>query len=110
MADLFKKQALGNVEGRQSVFLTALAILWWFPAAVLAGGGKPALPLINVIDTRNLAPGFVKFVADLYNDDLLLSGLLVVLVMTTMGAVLGFAFDRVIGLLGINLGKLDHHE
>jgi hypothetical protein len=30
--------------------------------------------------------------------------------MAGMGAVLGFGFDKLIGLLGIRLGKLDHHE
>jgi len=31
-------------------------------------------------------------------------------VMCAMGIVLGFTFDRAMGLLGLNLGKLDHHE
>jgi hypothetical protein len=30
--------------------------------------------------------------------------------MVAMGLVLGFGFDRALQLLGLNLGKLDHHE
>ena len=33
-----------------------------------------------------------------------------VVVMSFIGLVLGLVFDRLVGLLGINLGKLDHHE
>jgi len=31
-------------------------------------------------------------------------------IMATMGLVLGYVFDRLIGLLGINLGRMEHHE
>ncbi len=88
----------------------ALAVFVLPAVALAAGGGKPATKLVNVADTRNLEPGFEKFVADTYNDNLILFGLLVVVIMAGMGAVLGFTFDRLVGLLGINLGKLDHHE
>jgi hypothetical protein len=36
--------------------------------------------------------------------------LLVVGVMAGMGLVLGYTMDRMLRLLGINLGKLEHHE
>jgi hypothetical protein len=75
-----------------------------------AGGGKAATKLVNVADTRALPPGYSRWVADIYNTNLWLFGLLVVVVMVLMGLVLGLAFDKAIGLLGINLGKLDHHE
>lgn len=79
-------------------------------SAAWAAGGKPASKLVNVADTRGMAPGISKFMADVYNDNLILFGLLVVVVMASMGGILGWGFDRVVGLLGINLGKLDHHE
>lgn len=80
------------------------------PSATLAAGGPPATKLVNVADTRQIDSGLTKFVADLYNDNLLLFGLLVVVVMATMGAVLGFAFDKVFALIGIDLGKIEHRE
>ena len=80
------------------------------PLEALAAGGKPATQLVVVADTRDMAPGFSKLIADLYNSNLLLFGLTVVVVMAGMGAILGFAFDRAMALLGIDLGKLEHHE
>ncbi len=79
-------------------------------SVLAAGDGKPATRLINVADTRDAGPGLAKWVGDLYNGDLWLYGVVVVVVMVSEGTILGFAFDRVIGLLGIRLGKLDHHE
>ncbi len=76
----------------------------------LLAGPKPAKKLVNVADTRALEPGFTKWVADLYNANLWLFGLFVVGVMVVMGLVLGLGFDKVIKSLGINLGRLEHHE
>lgn len=87
----------------------AIAI-WFLSSLAWAGGGKPATKLVAVADTRDLQPGLSKFIADVYNDNLVLFGLLVVVLMAGMGALLGFFFDKIVGLLGINLGKLDHHE
>ena len=97
---------------RMGAGLAALAggLTWWLGTTVWAAGGKPATKLVAVADTRTLEPGLSKFFADVYNDDLVLFGLLVVVTMAGMGAVLGFFFDKIVGLLGINLGKLDHHE
>jgi hypothetical protein len=78
--------------------------------AIAAGGGKPVTKLVNVVDTRNMSPGFVRWVADVYNTNLWLYGLLVVGIMAGMGIFFGSVFDRLIAMLGINLGKLDHHE
>ena len=79
-------------------------------SAAAAGGGKPATKLVQVIDTRRMDDGVTRWVADLYNDNLWLYGLVTVVVMSFIGLVLGLVFDRLVGLLGINLGKLDHHE
>ena len=91
---------------------TALATVFLLipGAALAAGGGKPATKLINVADTRGMASGLSKWIAEIYNGNLWLFGLTVVLLMAGMGAVLGLTFDKLIGLLGIRLGKLDHHE
>lgn len=89
---------------------TASAGLLLWAGRALAAGGKPATQLVNVADTRVLEPGFSRWIAGVYNESFLLFGLLVVVVMGGMGLVLGLLADRVFGLLGIHLGRLDHHE
>ncbi len=85
--------------------------LWLMSTPVLAsGGGKPATKLVNVADTRMVGPGFIKWVGDIYNSNHWLYGALVVAVMAAMGLFLGLSFDRLIGFLGIDLGKIEHHE
>ena len=76
----------------------------------MAAGAAPAEKLVNIADTRALTPGLAKWVGDLYNTSLLSFGLAVVLVMALMGLVLGLICDRLVGLLGLNLGKMQHHE
>jgi len=76
----------------------------------MAAGGKPATKIYNVADTRSMEGGLSKWIAGVYNTDLWLYALLVVVVMALMGVVLGYGMDRVVSLLGINLGKLEHHE
>ncbi|HUT51757.1 MAG TPA: DVU0150 family protein [bacterium] len=76
----------------------------------LAAGGKPATKLVNVADTRMMESGPALWIANVYNENLWLYGLLVVVVMAGMGAVLGFGFDWLISRSGIDLGKLDHRE
>lgn len=88
------------------------ALLTWALAAPAwaAGGGKGASKLVNVADTRELAPGLSRWIAGVYNESFWLFGLLVVVVMVGMGLVLGLATDRAVAMLGINLGKMSHHE
>jgi hypothetical protein len=76
----------------------------------MAAGGPPATPLVNVIDTRSMPPGFGKWISDIYNGNLVVFGLAVVVIMAVQGAVLGYGLDRIVRLIGIDLGKLDHHE
>jgi hypothetical protein len=78
--------------------------------ALAAGGGKPATRLVNVADTRNLDPGISKWIADIYNASHWQFGLMVIAVMALMGLILGFGCDRLMGLLGLDLGKIQHHE
>ncbi len=89
--------------------LAALLTLAWSTSA-WAAGGPPATKLLNVADTRSLEAGPVLWFAEVYNESFVLYGLLVVAVMVTMGVVLGFGFDKAMGLLGLDLGKLSHHE
>lgn len=102
----------GIPRGLRSLsFCGALTATWLLAGqALAAGGGKPVSKLLYVVDTRAMGPGFVRWVADVYNTNLWLFGLVVVVTMASMGVVLGFIFDKAMGLLGINLGKLDHHE
>jgi len=65
---------------------------------------------INVADTRALGPGVARWIAEVYNDNLWLYGVLVVIIMALMGSILGFGIDRLMSMSGINLGKLEHHE
>lgn len=95
--------------GRCIPVLTGLAIL----ALGLEARGAPAGParqLVNIADTRTLPQGFTRWIADVYNTSHWEYGLLVVIVMAAMGLLLGTGFDRVITKLGIDLGRLEHHE
>ncbi len=88
----------------------ALALATWCADAAAAGGGKPASKLVNVADTRSLEAGFSRFVADVYNESYWLFALLVVVLMAGLGLFLGIVADRLFALLGINLGRMSHHE
>jgi hypothetical protein len=79
-------------------------------SAFAAGGGKPATKIYNVADTRGMHSGLSKWIADIYNSDLLLFGLLVVGVMALMGLTIGRTMDFLVSRLGIDLGRLEHHE
>ncbi|MBN1608237.1 MAG: hypothetical protein JW940_16515 [Polyangiaceae bacterium] len=91
-----------------ALVLPGWIVLW--PRLVLAAGGAKATPLENVADTRDLAPGFSKFLADTYNGNMWLYAAYAVGIMVVMGLVLGLVADKLMGLTGISLGKADHHE
>ena len=76
----------------------------------VAIGAEAAEKLVNIADTNSLAPGISKWIAGVYNTSYLEFGLLVVITMALMGLVLGLLCDRLVGLLGLNLGKMQHHE
>ncbi len=88
----------------------AVAVAVSLISTAWAAGGPPATKLINVADTRNQEPGPALWIAQIYNDNYLLFGLLVVVVMVLQGLVFGFGFDRVMHWIGIDLGKLSHDE
>jgi hypothetical protein len=75
----------------------------------LAAGAAPAQKLVNIADTRDLS-GLSKWIADIYNTSYWAFGFAVVGIMAAMGLILGIFCDRLVGLLGLNLGKMQHHE
>jgi hypothetical protein len=92
-----------------SLLLVSLQLI--HPAAsAFAAAAKPATKIVNVADTRKIPPGPTRWIADLYNTSYWQFGLLVVVLMAGMGIVLGYGCDRLVSLLGINLGKMQHHE
>jgi hypothetical protein len=108
-----EERGSGGGYGRWQRFALAAGVAVYALAGsevLAAGGGKPAKKLVNVADTRGIEPGLSRFIADVYNSSLWLYGGLVVVTMVGMGLVLGLTVDRLMGLLGINLGKLEHHE
>ncbi len=76
----------------------------------IAVAEEAAEKLVNVADTRALAPGISKWISGVYNASYLRFGLVVVLTMALMGLVLGLLCDRLVSMLGLNLGKMQHHE
>jgi len=100
--------------GRTLVAWSSAAIGWLLldfgAVQAWAAGSAPATKLVNVADTRAMSPGFSRWLADVYNSNLWLYGLLVVGIMAVMGYLLGTGFDRLVAVLGINLGRLEHHE
>jgi hypothetical protein len=103
MSDVTRRRLLRAVRAALVVTIATTGTAW-------AAGGPPATKLVNVVDTRGLASGLGLWISQIYNESFLLFGLLVVGVMVLQGVVLGFGFDRAIRLLGLDLGKLSHHE
>ena len=95
--------------GRLAAALAAF-LLWVQTQDAMAAAAKPATKLVNIADTRGLEPGITKWIGDLYNASDWQFATMVVVIMSGMGLVLGFGCDRLVGLLGIDLGKIKHHE
>jgi hypothetical protein len=90
--------------------MTAFAVTVATTGTAWAAGGPPATKLVNVVDTRGLESGPGLWVSQIYNESFLAFGALVVAVMVAQGVLLGLGFDRAIRMLGLDLGKLSHHE
>gem|GEM_PF-1625373 len=91
--------------------MLVVTVSWWvFTGTAWAAGAAPVSKLINVADTRFMEPGVSKWIADLYNANLWLYGITVVVVMAVIGLVIGLSFDKLLAATGIDLGKLDHSE
>jgi hypothetical protein len=102
--------AIPKASSRHRLPVFTMLILLLYSIEAMASGGPPAEKLVNIADTRTLAPGLSKWIADVYNTSHLDFGLIVVGIMALMGVVLGLICDKLVGLLGLNLGKMQHHE
>jgi hypothetical protein len=92
------------------LFVILCLVTAWSIPSIAEAGAKPATKIYNVADTRGLEPGLTKWIGDIYNGNPWIYALLVVGIMSGMGLILGYAMDRLLKLLGINLGRLQHHE
>ena len=97
-------------QGWRRLLSAAIPFALWVWALPVLASAPPATKIINVADSRAMAPGLGKWIADVYNSSYWLYGAVVVVSMAGMGFILGMGFDRLISLLGIDLGKLEHHE
>ncbi len=108
MIDYIQRPA---TKARSRLLAWMITLLLWLGAIeAMAAGGKPATKIVNVADTRTLAPGISKWIADIYNTSYWQFGILTVVLMAGMGLILGYGCDRLMGLLGLDLGKIKHHE
>jgi hypothetical protein len=91
---------------RKFLSLTTLATLAMalLPSWALAAGGG-ARDLVVVADTRLLHAGFMKYLANLYNEDVMLFALWSVVLVTVAGSVLGVTMDVVMKATGLDLTK-----
>jgi hypothetical protein len=106
-----KTSFLVRIQKYKIALIVLMLSLFFLPAVIYAaGGGKPATKIYNVADTRAMEPGLSKWIADIYNGSHWTYGAVIVLVMGGMGLFIGLGMDKLVALLGINLGKLDHHE
>ncbi len=103
----FFRRGLGP---RKKLLAVALAFVLLTAGALFGFGGKSAPRLVMVADTRDMGPGLSRWIADLYNTNLWLYGLVVILTMALQGVLLGFLFDRLIARLGIHLTRTDPRE
>lgn len=99
--------AAGRLAGIPGV--TVFTLLNFACVSVFALGDEASVPR-TVADARAVGSSLSRWIVGIYNHDLLLYGLTVVVVMAAMGFVLGFALDFLISRLGIDLGKLEHRE
>jgi len=101
-----------GLKGRRAGWLAlAFGVLALsLPRLSAAAPGPHPGKAVNVADTRGMAPGLSKLIADVYNESHVLFAVLVVLTMAATGLLLSFALDRAMRLLGLELGKLDRHE
>jgi len=95
------------------VVLLSFAIVtsWFGPGATqVLAGDEPASQIQPPPDTTSASSGLSQWITDLYRTNLYWYGVLVVVVMAGMGGCLGYGMDRLIRLLGIYLGRLEHRE
>ncbi|MCX8037550.1 MAG: hypothetical protein N3D11_10995 [Candidatus Sumerlaeia bacterium] len=92
---------MGKMAARLWTTLAGWALLCG-PAMAAGGEGGGAIEM--VADTRNLS-GIRYFIANLYNESLILSGLFCMAGITIVGAGLGLLMDFLMKFTGLDLGK-----
>jgi ABC-type Fe3+ transport system permease subunit len=85
-----------------SLSILALALIAMTPAVIWAAGGG-ATEIIVVADTRVLSEGFSKYLANLYNVNVLLFAVWAAVLTALYGAFLGFLMDFIMSKTGLDL-------
>ena len=93
---------------RYRLFAFMIMVCLMVPAVVWAGGGK-AEGLIHVADTRMLSGVYLYF-ANLYNENLAMFAVWTVVVITALGAGLGFLMDLIMQHTGLDLTSREIRE
>jgi len=86
---------------RTICYLVAAAML--APVALTWAAGEPARDLVVVADTRILSDGFIKYIADLYNHDMVAFAGWATVLTACYGAFLGFLMDFLMARTGLDL-------
>lgn len=83
------------------VALFFLCLQPFMPSSIWAAGGGEVTEIVVVADTRVLSNGFLRYIADTYNTNLLLFALWSVVLTAIYGAVLGFLMDWLMSKTGL---------
>ncbi|MEG6549903.1 DVU0150 family protein [Desulfocurvibacter africanus] len=75
------------------------------PALAHAAGGGGASELVVVADTRVLTVGYMRYFADLYNNNVVLFAVWATVLTAIYGAFLGFLMDFFMSRTGLDLSK-----
>ncbi len=86
-----------------SLSILALVLIAMTPAVIWAAGGGGASEIIVVADTRVLGEGFSKYLANLYNVNVLLFAIWAAVLTALYGAFLGFVMDFFMSKTGLDL-------
>ncbi len=91
--------------GKRAARLWAIIAGWTLLCGqAMAAGGEGGGAIEMVADTRHLS-GIRYFIANLYNESLVLSGLFCIAGITIVGAGLGLLMDFLMKFTGLDLGK-----
>ncbi len=92
----------------KSVLPWILILLVLFPLSFFLGVEKEGLLEMHV-DTSKLE-GIRLWLTNLYNTQRLSFAFVVTLTMASVGIVIAFVTDLILRLLGLEIGKIQHHE
>ena len=92
----------------KSVLPWLLILVVLFPFSFFLGVEKEGLLKMHV-DTSNLE-GIRLWLTNLYNDNRFLFALVVTVTMASVGVIIAFVTDFILKLVGLDVGKIEHHE